>query len=176
MISAILFRFPAMRSHFCGIIRQTKVSNKKERDRRQCQSPTYHFPECGDGLEPLLRRYGKFLASVTTACLQDAASVWCRHALTETVLVNALAHRWLECSFHYFTFLYYSVFTNRTANLDYFWLKYKIFSKNLSRRGHIARSLRRPGRLTRPKLGLMQLSGPRIMAIFADCYRAGLAH
>ena len=155
-----------MRSHFCGIIRQTKVANKKERDRRQCQSPTYHFPECGDGLEPLLRRYGKFLASVTTTCLQDAASVWCRHALTETVLVNALAHRWLECSFHYFTFLYYSVFTNRTANLDYFWLKYKIFIKNLSRCGG-------PGRISPPKIHIPQLSGRRIMAIFADCNRAG---
>lgn len=125
---------------------------------------------------------------MTTACLQDATSVWCRHALTETVLVNALAHRWLECSFHYFTFLYYSVFTNRTANLDYFWLKYKIFSKNLLRKSHQAglqkthrtglrKSLRteseRHGRLQRPKLEHVKLSRQRIMAIFAECNRAG---
>ena len=125
---------------------------------------------------------------MTTACLQDAASVWCRHALTETVLVNALAHRWLECSFHYFTFLYYSVFTNRTANLDYFWLKYKIFSKNLLRKSHRAglrkthrtglrKSLRteseRHGQLQRPKLEHVKLSRQRNMAIFAECNRAG---
>lgn len=118
---------------------------------------------------------------MTTACLQDATSVWCRHALTETVFVNALAHRWLECSFHYFTFLYYSVFTNRTANLDYFWLKYKIFSKNLLRKSHRAglrkthrTELReRHGRLQRPKLEHVKLSRQRIMAIFAECNRAG---
>lgn len=118
---------------------------------------------------------------MTTACLQDATSVWCRHALTETVLVNALAHRWLECSFHYFTFLYYSVFTNRTANLDYFWLKYKIFSKNLLRKSHRAglrkshrTELReRHGRLQRPKLERVKLSRQRNMAIFAECNRAG---
>ena len=58
-------------------------------------------------LPPVLGGNGEFLASVTTAGGENAAAVGGTHALTEAVLVDALAVRRLECSFHISIFIYF---------------------------------------------------------------------
>ena len=59
-------------------------------------------------LEPVLGRYGQLLATMTTTGCEYAAAVGSRHALTETMLVDALAHVRLECPFHCMLFLIFS--------------------------------------------------------------------
>lgn len=44
---------------------------------------------------------------MTAACGENAAAIGSRHALTESVFVDAFAYRGLECPFHYLDFLYF---------------------------------------------------------------------
>lgn len=64
---------------------------------------------------------------MTTAGGQNATAVGGAHTLTEAVLVDALAVRRLECSFHYLDF--YILFDNRTAKVVFFNLNDKFFLK-----------------------------------------------
>ena len=64
---------------------------------------------CLGRLPAVFGRNGQFLAAVTTARSQDAATVGRRHSLAEAVLVDTLAVGGLECSFHYFLFLYFTL-------------------------------------------------------------------
>lgn len=62
---------------------------------------------------------------MTTTGSQYATSIRSGHTFTEAVFIHALAYRWLKCSFHYITFLYFS--TNRIAKVVVFALKAKYF-------------------------------------------------
>ena len=67
---------------------------------------------------------------MATAGSQHATAVGGTHALTEAMLVDALAVRRLECSFHYLNF--YILFDNRTAKIVFFNLNDKFFLKIFS--------------------------------------------
>ena len=45
-------------------------------------------------------RYGQLFAALCAASCQNATTICCQHALTETMLVVSLAVVRLECSFH----------------------------------------------------------------------------
>ena len=82
-------------------------------------------------LPPLLGGDGELLASVAAAGSQHATAVGGTHALAEAMLVDALAVRRLECSFHYLNF--YILFDNRTAKVVFFNLNDKFFLKIFQR-------------------------------------------
>ena len=87
-------------------------------------------------LPPVLRWYSKFFASVATTCCKNSTSVRSWHTLAEAVFIAAFALRRLECSFHYYLFLYYSfqlfseVHSRKwSAKVVFFELITKIFAK-----------------------------------------------
>ena len=52
-------------------------------------------------LSVVLIRNGELLAAMSTTRSEYATTILGLHTLTETVLVNATAIVWLECSFHF---------------------------------------------------------------------------
>jgi hypothetical protein len=67
-----------------------------------------YFSEVGRKLPAVLVGDGEFLAGVATAGAEDAAAVCRSHAGAEAVLVNTLALRGLERSFHDISFLLFA--------------------------------------------------------------------
>ena len=73
-----------------------------------------YFSEVGRKLPAVLVGDGEFLAGVATAGAEYAAAVCRSHAGAEAVLVNTLALRGLERSFHDISFL---LFAKGTAKI-----------------------------------------------------------
>lgn len=73
-------------------------------------------------LESSLVRYGQFFATFCATCCQNLAAVGGSHSCAESVLVDSLAARWLECSLHchnYLVFIVSAIFTVRTTPADW---------------------------------------------------------
>jgi len=75
-----------------------------------------YFSEGGRKLPAFFVRDGEFLAGVATAGAKDAAAVCRSHAGAEAVLVNTLALRGLERSFHDISFLLFAKGTAKVVN------------------------------------------------------------
>ncbi len=76
---------------------------KQQGRRTQCTAPLlwHSVPLRTLGVfERRFVRYGQLLAAFGTACGQHLPTVGGSHSLTETVLVDSLPARGLECSFH----------------------------------------------------------------------------
>lgn len=73
-------------------------------------------------LESSLVRYGQFFATFCATCCQNLAAVGGSHSCAESVLVDSLAARWLECSLHchnYLVFIVSAIFTVHTTPVDW---------------------------------------------------------
>ena len=80
-----------------------KGMGKQQGRRTQCTAPLlwHSVPLRTLGIfERRFVRYGQLLAAFGTACGQHLPTVGGSHSLTETVLVDSLPARGLECSFH----------------------------------------------------------------------------
>lgn len=62
-------------------------------------------------LERSLVRYGQLLATLCATCSQHLAAIGSSHSCAESVLVDSLTARWLECSLHCHNYLVFIVFT-----------------------------------------------------------------
>lgn len=62
-------------------------------------------------LERSLVRYGQLLATLCATCSQHLAAIGGSHSCAESVLVDSLTARWLECSLHCHNYLVFIVFT-----------------------------------------------------------------